>query len=98
MAEVYGVPISPAWLVSALIITVVLAVAAPPVPGGGLTCYTMLFLQLNIPAEAVAITIALNVILEFFGTAVNLFCLQAELVELAGALDRLDVNVLRKKF
>lgn len=97
MAEVYGVPISPAWLVSALIITVVLAVAAPPVPGGGLTCYTMLFLQLNIPAEAVAITIALNVILEFFGTAVNLFCLQAELVELAGALDRLDVDTLRSK-
>ena len=97
MAEVYGVPISPAWLISALLITVVLAVAAPPVPGGGLTCYTMLFLQLNIPAEAVAITIALNVILEFFGTAVNLFCLQAELVELAGSLDRLDVEMLRRK-
>ena len=97
MAEVYGVPISPTWLVSALIITVVLAVAAPPVPGGGLTCYTMLFLQLNIPAEAVAITIALNVILEFFGTAVNLFCLQAELVELAGSLGRLDIQTLRRK-
>ena len=97
MAEVYGVPISPAWLISALLITVVLAVAAPPVPGGGLTCYTMLFLQLNIPAEAVAITIALNVILEFFGTAVNLFCLQAELVELAGSLDRLDVETLRRR-
>lgn len=97
MAEVYGVPISPAWLISALLITVVLAVAAPPVPGGGLTCYTMLFLQLNIPAEAVAITLALNVILEFFGTAVNLFCLQAELVELAGSLDRLDVETLRRR-
>ena len=97
MAEVYGVAISPAWLVSALLITVVLAVAAPPVPGGGLTCYTMLFLQLNIPSEAVAITLALNVILEFFGTAVNLFCLQAELVELAGSLDRLDVEMLRRK-
>ena len=97
MAEVYGVAISPAWLISALLITVVLAVAAPPVPGGGLTCYTMLFLQLNIPAEAVAITIALNVILEFFGTAVNLFCLQAELVELAGSLDRLDVETLRRR-
>jgi len=97
MAEVYGVAISPAWLVSALLITVVLAVAAPPVPGGGLTCYTMLFLQLNIPSEAVAITLALNVILEFFGTAVNLFCLQAELVELAGSLDRLDVEMLRGK-
>ena len=39
----------------------------------------------------------LNVILEFFGTAVNLFCLQAELVELAGSLDRLDVEMLRRK-
>ena len=97
MAEVYGVPISPTWLVSALVITVVLAVAAPPVPGGGLTCYTMLFLQLNIPSEAVAITIALNVILECFGTAVNLFCLQAELVELAGSLNRLNLDILRKK-
>lgn len=56
-----------------------------------------MFLQLNIPTEAVAITIALNVILEFFGTAVNLFCLQAELVELAGSLDRLDVETLRRK-
>lgn len=97
MAEVYGVPISPTWLISALLITVVLAVAAPPVPGGALTCYTMLFLQLDIPSEAVAITIALNVILEFFGTAVDLFCLQAELVELAGSLDRLDVETLRSK-
>ena len=97
MAEIYEVAISPAWLISALLITVVLAVAAPPVPGGGLTCYTMLFLQLDIPIEAVAITVALNVILEFFGTAVNLLCLQMELVELSGSLERLDLDILRSR-
>lgn len=96
MAEIYGVTVSPAWLVSALLITVVLAIAAPPVPGGALTCYTMLFLQLDIPAEAIAVTIALNIVLDFFGTAVNLFCLQTELVELAGSLGRLDEDVLRR--
>ena len=47
--------------------------------------------------EAVAATIALNVILEFITTAVNLFCLQAELVELAAGLDMLDVRKLREK-
>ena len=96
MAEVYGIAISLSWLITALRIIVVLAVAAPPVPGGALTCYTILFLQLNIPAEAIAIVIALNVVLEFVATAVNLSCLQMELVELSASLDMLDREKLLK--
>ena len=96
MAEIYGVAISPVWMMTALIISAVLAIAAPPIPGGALTCYTMLFVQLNIPSEAIPIIIALNVITEFFGTAVNLFCLQLDLVELAGDLNMLDYEKLRK--
>ena len=95
MAEVYGVSLSITWLITALIITVVLAIAAPPVPGGALTCYTILFMQLEIPPEAIAITIALNLILEFAATAVNLFCLQTELIELSASLDILDYAKLR---
>jgi len=38
----------------------------------------------------------LNVITEFFGTAVNLFCLQLDLVELAGDLNMLNYEKLRK--
>ena len=97
MAEIYGVTVSPVWLVTAFLIAIVLAVAAPPIPGGALTCYTILFVQLKIPMEAIAVTIALNVILEFATTAVNLFCLQAELVELAAGLDMLDIKRLREK-
>ena len=96
MAEVYGVNISPIWLVTALFISVILAIATPPIPGGSLTCYTLLFLQLNIPAEAIPIIIAVEVIMDFICTAVNLLCLQTELVELAGELDMLDYTKLRK--
>ncbi len=98
MAEVYGVPISLPWLLSAIIITFVLAVAAPPIPGGALICYTMLMTQLGIPDEAIAIAIAFNVILEFVATAFNLACLQLELVELSGELDMLDMKVLRSNW
>lgn len=97
MAEIYGVTVSPVWLATAFLIAIVLAVAAPPIPGGALTCYTILFVQLKIPMEAIAVTIALNVILEFAATAVNLFCLQTELVELAADLDMLDAERLREK-
>ena len=95
MAEVYGTTISPTWLVTLMIISVILAIAAPPVPGGALTCYTILFMQLNIPSEALAIAIALNVVLEFAVTGVNLLCLQTELVELSGELDMLDIEKLQ---
>ena len=97
MAEIYGVAVSPVWLATAFLIAIVLAVAAPPIPGGALTCYTILFVQLKIPMDAIAVTIALNVVLEFAATAVNLFCLQTELVELAADLDMLDLKRLREK-
>lgn len=95
MSESYGVPITPIWMTTAFIISVVLAIAAPPVPGATLTCYTILFMQLGIPSEAVAVVITLNVILEFVTTAVDLFCLQTELVELSGSLKVLDAEKLR---
>lgn len=96
MAEIYGVEISPVWLATALVLAVVLAVATPPIPGGALACYTILLLQLEIPAQAIAIAVAINVILDFFATAVDLFCLEAELTELAGGLKMLDRDKLRK--
>ena len=95
MAENYGVAITPIWMLTAFILSVVLAIAAPPVPGAALTCYTILFMQLGIPSEAVAVVITLNVILEFVTTAVDLFCLQTELVELSGSLKALDAEKLR---
>ena len=96
MAEIYGVEISPIWLVTALALAVVLAVATPPIPGGALACYTILLLQLEIPAQAIAVAVAINVILDFFATAVDLFCLEAELTELAGELKMLDMDKLRE--
>ena len=97
MAETYGVVITPVWMITAFIISVVLGIAAPPVPGATLTCYTILFMQLGIPSEAIAVAIALNVVLEFVTTAVDLFCLQTELVELSGTLELLDVKCLKEK-
>ena len=85
------------WPLLVLLGAGVLAVAASPVPGGALTCYTMLFTQLNVATEAITIAITLNIIMDFVATAVNILCLQTELVELAGGLDMLDVEALRQR-
>ncbi|MCC8104375.1 MAG: dicarboxylate/amino acid:cation symporter [Clostridiales bacterium] len=96
MAENYGVDITPVWLVMSVLVSVLVAIAAPPVPGGAVACYTVVFAQLGIPVEAVALAVAVDAILEFPATAANLTCLQVETTFVSSKLGMLDEEVLRK--
>lgn len=95
-AKVYAVSISPMWLITAVLITVILTIALPPVPGGALTSYTILFLQLGLPQEALALVLTADVLLEAFITAGNVASLQLQLLILAHRMDMLDTDCLRE--
>ena len=97
LAEFYGVAMSPAWVVTGVLVSGMLAVAAPPIPGGSLTCYTVLLTQLGIPEEGIALAIAGNVILDFFMTSCGIACLQSALAMAAGRLGMLDRAILQKE-
>jgi len=97
MAENYGIAITPSWLVTMIIVAGLLSMAAPPIPGGALTCYTVMFTQLGIPIEAVALAVAINSLIDFIMTANNLTCLQIEAVMVSGKLGMLDKECLRNK-
>ena len=97
LAEYYGVAISLPWVITGVLTSGLLAIAAPPVPGGSLTCYTVLLAQLGIPAQAVALAIAGNMILDFFMTSCGISCLQSELLLAANRLGLLDKKRLKKE-
>ncbi len=90
MAETYEIAMAPSWLITAVFASVLLAVASPPVPGCGLTCITVLFAQLGIPAEAAAAAVAVDAILDFVNTAINLLSLQTVLTLTADGLGMLE--------
>lgn len=94
MAEIYSVSITPVWIVTMIIVVALLSMAAPPIPGGALTCYTVMFSQLSIPVEAVAVAVAVNSIIDFIMTASNLTCLQVVTTMTAGKLGMLDRKIL----
>ena len=96
MAEIYGVAITPNWLTAVVVICFLLGVSSPPVAGGAVVCFSVMFSQLGIPEEAVGLALALNVLFDFILTAVNIYCLQMELIGLSGSLNMLDENTLRK--
>jgi Na+/H+-dicarboxylate symporter len=96
-AEYFSVPLSLGTMVSFALFCFILSVAAPPVPGGGLTCFTLISIQLGLPGEAVALMCTLGVIPDFLVTSLNMCCLQHSLVLADSSLGSLDDEILRKK-
>ena len=97
MAEIYSVTVTPIWIVMAVFTSVILTVATPPIPGGSVALCTILFTQLGLPLDGIAVAVAIDVIADFFITAAEIFCLQSELVITSGKLNMLDTERLRKE-
>lgn len=95
-AEVYGTECSLVWFVLAVFSAVILAIAAPPIPGGTLTCYTIMFTQLGLPEEALVVALALDVICDFIATGVDMFILQQELLVQAKQMGMVKDIILKK--
>lgn len=95
LAEVYEIPITLSMVVSLFLTTMFVSVAAAPVPGGTVSCLILLFTQFGIPAEAAAIVIALDAIIDRVNTTSKEFFIAAELTQIAGSLDLLDIETLR---
>lgn len=96
MAEISGLTISVSWLAIAVFSVVVLAIATPPVPGGGTAALMILFAQLGIPPETMAIAVPIDILVEFAVTGAEIFCQQCELIQLSRSLHMLDSDLLRK--
>ena len=96
-AEVYGIQVSVPWFVALLLVSTLLAVATPPIPGGTLSAYAVLFSMLGIPTAGLAVVLACDAILDCVGTGTDMFWLQYSLLNQAKRLDLLDREKLEKK-
>jgi len=96
-AKQFGVAISPDWLLSAAFVSAVLAIATPPIPGGGVAAYTMLFARLGIPDEALSIVLSMDIIFDFVRTAANMYNLPLALLAVSSTMGKLNVGALRRR-
>jgi len=95
-AQLYGVELTAGSIVLCVINAVVLSVAAPPIPGGAISCYTLMFMQLGVPLEAISLAAAANVVLDFTATSGNIMALMIQTSHGASKLDMLNHDIIRK--
>ena len=71
-----------------------LVIAFPPIPGGGVLVFTIMFSTLGIPTEALIMVTAVEIVSEFFATGSNIMLLLLEIACGAARLGDLDRTVL----
>jgi len=96
MAAYYKISVSMLWFVIAVILCTFVAIATPPVPGGAVAAYSVIFAQLGIPSEALAIVVTMDILFDFIATAFDGAFLQLELIRQADENKMINYDVLRK--
>ena len=86
---------TPAWIIMSVLVCAVLAIATPPVVGGGVIAISIIFAHMNIPEEALAAALTIDMLTDFPVTAFGIFSLQMNLINLASRLGLLDKDKLR---
>ncbi len=96
-AEYYQVGTNLAWWITLWFIGTILTMAVPPVAGGGISCLTILLVQMNVPRDGLAVAITLSMLLDFICTAARIFTMHIEVCLLADRLGLLDRDMLQRK-
>ena len=78
-----------------MVVCAIVSVATPPIPGGGAIAYTILFAQMGIPSDAMAIAPTIDMLTDFAITAFEMFCMPLSLIHSACRLNMIDMDVLR---
>ena len=80
-----------------MFIAAIVAIAMPPIPGGGAVAYTVLFAQIGIPAEALSVALAIDILTDFLITAFDMFVLPLTLINVSSRLSMIDREILRAR-
>lgn len=86
-----GMHISVLWLFGAIILSVVLIAATPPIPGANCMAYMMIISLLGINQQYIILALIYDILFSSFATAANQLMLQMEIVvqaDRAGLLNR----------
>ncbi len=71
LAGLYGIDVTPAMMVKLGLTTLLLSVGAPPIPGAGFICLSILVLQLGIPMDSIGFLLGIDQIMSMCRTVVN---------------------------
>lgn len=96
LAMIAGIPITIPQIVIIMLMGIIVAIAAPPIPGSALTVMPILMAICNIPGEYYPVAIIAGTLLGYFLPVLNGYCLQLQLLIIAKGLNMVNTETLHK--
>ena len=96
VAMYHGIEFSVSWFAALIALSVLLSVAAPPVPGVDLLAYIVIFAQLGIPKSAMIDAMIFDVLYSLLASAGNQIMLEIDLLLQADKMGVLNKSILHK--
>ena len=96
LADMAGMPVSVFSMIVVFIMSIIIAIAAPPIPGSALTVMPIMLSICEIPLDYYPVAIILGTLLGYFLPLLNGFCLQLQMVLIARGLNMIDEDILKK--
>lgn len=97
LVKEYDVSVSSVWVVTTVMVLTIITIALVPIPGGAVTCYTILLMQIGVPLEALGIAMVLDIFADFTCTGLNTTLHECELILVADKVGMLDRSKLQAK-
>ena len=95
LAAVSGVTLTLATMIKLVFVSIILAIAAPPIPGSALAIMPIVFASCGIPDSVFPIAVVIGTILGYILPAFNGFLLQLQLLLVAVKTNKVDMEKLR---
>ncbi len=92
IAQLFGIEVPAAGVVSLLVSASVITLATPGVPGGAFVAFSALLLQLGVPSDALACIIGIDAVMDLFIGVVNCFGTMVSTVTVSHREHLLDVS------
>lgn len=71
LAQLYHVSVTPGMLIQLALTTLLLSVGAPPIPGSGFICLSVLVLQLGLPVDGIGFLLGIDQLMSMCRTVTN---------------------------
>jgi len=88
-----GHPLSVASIISWAILAMIINIACPSVPGGMLSCLTILYTQLQLPEGSMGILILMSTIFDYIGGGLSVYSIQTAITGLAYKSENIKKNM-----
>lgn len=97
VAFISGVPVDALFLIKNAIVAVIVAIAAPPIPGSAFAVMPIILSACGVPMDNYSVAVVLGTLLGYFLPVINGFSIQLEMLNMGLKLNKVNKETLLKK-